>query len=166
MANEKLIVAAPADTRRRLAPDTDQAWRWIGWYAFILTLVGLGDWFLALVPPHFGNPEWEFGTIASVLTGLPLVTMGFAGLLGAGVARGQRWLVILMSWLLLAFAVMIIGVLIVFLLDVPLALRAATPLTQSGLLKIVAKTAMVGFLFSVAYIVAAVGALRRLRAKA
>ena len=47
-------------------------------------VAGLGDFVIAWIPLRLGSPEWEFGTVASTLAGLPLATMGLAGLLGSG----------------------------------------------------------------------------------
>ena len=156
-------MSADTGRTRRSSPDTQQAWRWIGWYALVLAIAGIGDWILTLIPLRFGTPEWEFGTIAQLFSGLPLVTMGLAGLLGSAVARGSRWQVVTVSWIVLTFATLMFGALIVFLLDVPLALRLATGIARVGIMKAIAKTTLLGTLFIIAYVVGAIGALRRSR---
>lgn len=162
MAGDAKIVMSPADTRRpMLRPDADQAWRWIGWFSLALAAAGLGDWIIAWVPLRLGTPEWEFGTIVSSFAGLPLVTMGFAGLFGSAAARGIRWQLRLVGAIVLVWAVMIVAALLVFLLDVPLALQSVQGAAQMGIIKATVKTAMLGVLFTTVYVVIAIGALRR-----
>jgi hypothetical protein len=55
---------------------------------------------------------------------------------------------------------MIVGAFMVFLLDVPLALRSVQGPAHRGLLKAIAKTGLLGVLFSVAYLVAGIVGLR------
>jgi len=159
MAEPRILVA---DDRagRELVSDVRAAWRWVGWFSLILALAGLGDWVLTWLPLQFGAMEWEFGTVVSSFSGLPLITMGFAGLLASALARGIRWQVLTLSGVLLLFAVMIVGAFLVFLLDVPLALRAVQGPAHRGILKAVAKTCLLGVLFSGAYLFAGIAAMR------
>lgn len=136
------------------------AWRWVGWFSLVLALAGVGDWALAWFPLRLGNPEWEFGTVAATMAGLPLMAMGFAGLLASATARGVRWQMVTMGWLLLLFALIIVAALALFLLDVPLALRTVEGPARSGIVKAGIKTAMLGALFAGAYVTAGVTALR------
>jgi hypothetical protein len=158
----KVLVSQPEARGRDLTPDVAQAWRWVGWFSLVLTLAGVGDWVLAWVPMRLGSPEWEFGTVASTFSGLPLATMGFAGLLGSAVARGIRWQVRVVGVLLLMWAALILGAFVLFLLDIPVALGAVQPgPARLGIVKAIAKTVMLVTLFSVAYLVGGIGALRR-----
>jgi len=136
------------------------AWRWVGWFSLVLALAGVGDWVLAWIPMRIGNPEWEFGTVAATMSGLPLMAMGFAGLLASATARGERWQVIVMGWVLLLFALVILAALALFLLDVPLALQAVEGPAYVGIVKASIKTSLLGGLFSVAYLIAGITALR------
>lgn len=146
-----------------LAGAPDEGWKWIGWLGLLLTVVGLGDFALAWYPVRLGAPEWEFGTVASTFAGLPLVTMGFAGLLASGLARGRAWLIRLMGWGLLAFGLVILAAYVVFLTDVPIALRSVTGDAALGIRKAIAKTTMLGLVFSLAYMVSGFAALRHMR---
>jgi len=146
-----------------LSEAPDEGWKWIGWFGLLLAAVGLGDFFLTWFPLHFGAPEWEFGTVASSFSGLPLVTMGFAALLGSGVARGKVWLVWVMSAALLVFALLILALYLVFMLDVPIALRAVQGLAALGIKKAIVKTSLLGLGFSAGYFAAAIAAWRYLR---
>lgn len=140
--------------------DVQRAWGWLAWFSLILAIAGLGDLILAWVPLRLGSPEWEFGTVVSTFAGLPLVSMGFAGLLASAVARGIRWQIITVGAVLCLFAVLILLAFVIFLLDVPLALQAGAGVARIGLYKAVAKTALLGTVFFIGYAVAGVGSLR------
>ncbi len=162
MALESKILVGQADNRGRTAtPDVAYSWRWIGWFSLVLTIAALGDWLLAWIPLHLGSPEWEFGTVVASFSGLPLATMGFAGLLASSVARGIRWQMRAVSAAVLLWTAFILGALVLFLLDVPVALGAVEGPARLGIVKAIIKTIMLGSLFSATYIIAAVGALRR-----
>jgi hypothetical protein len=156
---EQNILVTPPGSRVR-AGDPAQAWRWIGWFGLLFLLAGCGDWVLAWLPLRIGSPEWEFGTVVSSFAGLPLVTLGFAALLGSALARAIRWQAIVAASLMLLFAAWMLGALILFLLDVPVAMRAVEGAARLGIMKAIAKTSFLGVLFLVGYLVAAIAALR------
>ena len=162
MTHGKLLVEERAKGVQPLSEAPAEGWKWIGWLGVLLAVVGLGDFVLAWYPLRFGVAEWEFGTVASTFAGLPLVTMGFAALLASGLARGRGWLVRLMGWWLVLFGVVVLAALVVFLTDVPIALRAVTGDAALGIKKAIAKTTMLGVVFSAAYVVSGASALRYL----
>jgi hypothetical protein len=137
-------------------------WKWLGWFGLILAVVGLGDFALAWYPLAFGNPEWEFGTVVSSFAGLPLVTMGFAGLLGSAVARGVRWQSLVVGWVLTVLGTALLLGYVIFLLDVPVALRAAgdNPVVRLGLRKAIIKTSLIAVAFAGSYVGFGVATLR------
>ena len=160
-----MLVSPQRESRGRpgpITPDVNQAWKWVGWFALVLTAAGVGDWVLAWYPLSFGTVEWEFGTVVASIANLPLITMGFAGLLGSAVARGVRWQIVTTAWVLIVWTVLLLASLTLFALDIPVALAAVQRGTaRLGILKAIAKTLFLGGLFAVAYLVAAIGALRR-----
>jgi hypothetical protein len=145
--------------------DVARAWRFVAWFGLILAIAGVGDWLIAWWPLRFGSAEWEFGTIVATFSGLPLVTMGFAGMLASAVARGIRWQILVVAWLMLLVAIFILSASIIFFLDVPVALRAVTGIARLGILKATAKTTLLGFLFFVAFAVGGIAALRYNRSR-
>ena len=150
-----------ASSARAQHTDAGRAWRWLGWFALVLTIVGVGDWVLAWIPLRLGTPEWEFGTVVSSISGLPLVTMGFAGVMASAMARGVRWQIRTVGMLLLVWGLWVLAALIVFALDVPVALRAVDGPARLGIMKAIAKTLTTGGLFFVTYLVAGIAALRQ-----
>ena len=143
-----------------LAPDSATAWRWIGWFGLLLFVAGLGDFVIAWVPMRLGSPEWEFGTVASTLAGLPLATMGLAGLLGSAVARGKRGMTRAVAAVVLVWGAVVLGSYVLFLLDVPVALRAVSGEALLGIKKAIVKTTLLAVVFSAGYLVAGLGAIR------
>jgi hypothetical protein len=51
-------------------------------------------------PLVFGRPTWEFGTAAATFSDLPLILLGFAGLVAAGLALSKRRLIVTMGMVL------------------------------------------------------------------
>jgi hypothetical protein len=141
------------------------AWRWIGWFGLVLTVAGLTDFFLTWIPLQLGSPEWEFGTIAASFSGLPLVTIGFGALLGSALARGSGWQMTCLAVVLLFMTLFLIGALVIFLLVVPVALGAVQGVARIGILKAIARTSVLGLVFTLGYGFAAVATLRHARGK-
>jgi len=152
-------MSTPSTAQPRLG-DAHRAWRWMGWLSLALALAGIGDWILAWFPLHFGSAEWEFGTVVSTFAGLPLITVGLAGLLGSAAARGVRWQVVFAGIALLLLALWILAASVIFLLDVPVALGAVQGVARIGILKAIAKTGLMAALFFTTYLAIGVAALR------
>ena len=151
MSTPKVLVQeAPA--KPRLSPAPDFGWDLLGWIGLVFTAVGGVDLLLTWYPMNFGNPEWEFGTVSAALDGLPVLTLGLGLLMGAGAARGQRWLVRTMAVVLALLAVLIVAAAILYLLNLPIALQSVTqPVIRTGLKKAIAKTAGQSVLYPLAF---------------
>ncbi len=137
----------------------EKGWRAVGWFGLLLAGIGLGDIALAWIPTSFGTPEWEFGTVAASMAGLPLVTMGLAALVGSGFAQGSRWMLRMSGAFLVLMALAVGAAFLLFLLDVPLALKSAPPEALLAIKKAIAKTGMLAVGFSGAYVVGGIAAL-------
>ena len=161
MTRDKVLMGRPAGPESLAISSPTSAWRWLGWFALSLAIVGIADWLLAWFPLALGNPEWEFGTVVSTFSGLPLITMGFAGLVASAMARGIRWQLVAVGSLMLLWAVLVIGALVIFLLDIPVALRAVQGPARLGILKAIVKTALLGVVFTTVYVIGGIAALRR-----
>ena len=166
MTEPQVLVAGEPKraARPRVEMGPGDGWKWIGWFGLMLWIVGMGDFLLAWYPTAFGNPEWEFGTVVASYSGLPLVTMGFAGLLGSAVARGIRWQSLVVSWVLVVFGGALVLGFVTFLLDIPLAVRAGAdnPTVRLGLKKAIVKTTLIAIVFAGSYISFGIAVLRRL----
>ena len=160
MSQPRVLVDSTRLGGTRLQQDPERAWAWLGWFGAVITLVALGDLALAWYPLNLGVPEWEFGTIAASFAGLPLVTLGLAALLGSMMARGRRIGVQVVAWLMLSLGLWVLAALLVFALDIPMALSVVSPEVAVGLKKAIVKTLMLGVVFSAGHVIAAVAALR------
>jgi Sec-independent protein secretion pathway component TatC len=118
---------------------------------------------LAWVPLGFGNWQWEFGTVAGTFAGLPLTSIGLASVLASAMAQGKRRQLTALSVVLLALGLLILGSLVLFFLDIPLALRAAQGPASIGIKKAIVKTAMLGAGFSILYLSSGWAAFRQSR---
>jgi hypothetical protein len=139
----------------------------VGWFGLLLALVGLADALVNWYPLAWKSAEWEFSTIATTFGALPLVTMGFAAVLGSVLARGRRGGVIVMGMVLLLLGLLVLGLLVVFASDIPLALRAAAGSPASYAIKRgIARTLVLGGGFGVGYFAAAILSFRHLKKRA
>ena len=130
----------------------------------VLTIAGLVDVGLFYWPMRFGDSEWEFGIIAQTFDAMPLPTIGLV-LVAVGLwARGGRplWCRI-MAIIFLVGAVKLAVLSVIFMLDVPVALKALArvaataqqrgatpnPAVAAGLYRGIAKAAV----FAVTYVI-------------
>lgn len=161
MSAPKVLVQQEGTAKPRLTPAPDFAWALFGWLGIVFTAVGGLDLLLTWYPLHFGNPEWEFGTVSASLDGLPVTTLGLVMLMGTGVARGQRWLVRTAAAAMVLLAVAILAAALLYLTNVPIALDAVTqPAIRTGLKKAIAKATAQSILYPIAYVLIAVKAWR------
>ncbi len=166
LAAPQILVQAndPKQARPRLPPAPDYGWYLLGWLGLAFVTVGLTDLALAWYPVRIGSPEWEFGTVSRTFDSLPITALGLGLLLGAGVARGVRWWTRIVAVLYLAMAVVVIGGLVLYATNIPLALRfVADPLAQSGLKRAIAKALVQGLMYGSVFLILGIGALRHSR---
>ena len=159
-----LVREEQAGKRTWLPAAPDFGWRLLGFVGAVLFISGLLDLALAGYPFMFGNPNWEFGTIGSMLNGLPVPMLGLALLVGAAAARG--WTMGLRIWSILALvaAVLILGAAAIWALNLPLAFREVQePVARLGLKKSVFKTVAQAVLYPVAFGWLGVVGLRHIR---
>ncbi len=145
-------------------PNSPAAWGLIGWFGLLLFVIGSADAAVNFYPMAWGSPEWEFGTVASVLGALPLISMGLAALLGAMLGRGSRGGVISISILVLLAGLAVLGLYVLFLTDVPLALRASAKSPAAfAIRRGILRTSILGLGFGFGYLAAGTLALLSLR---
>jgi hypothetical protein len=145
--------------------EVSSGWLAVGVVGLALFVAGVTDLLLAWLPPRFGSPEWEFGTISATLNNMPVPTMGLALALAFAAASDRKsslaaagiWSILVVLFLVVA------GVF--YALDVPLALRAVQdPVAHRGLRAAIVK-GVVGFIsYGGFHLWAAVFAWRRIRA--
>lgn len=154
MATPRVLVREDESGRRRswLPPAPDFGWQLLGMLGVVFFLSGLLDLGMAGYPFMFGNPDWEFGTIASMLNALPVPMLGLTLLLASAVARGWALGIKLWSIVAIVAAVVILALIVIWALNLPLAFRTVQdPLPRLGLKKSVAKTLAQAVLYPAAF---------------
>lgn len=146
--------------------DRTLVWRLLAVLALAIAIVGWTDLALLWYPAQFGNPEWEFGTVSAFLNGLPLGTIGLVlfgiAAIGSGWRRTTRVAALLI--LLVALAVIALGV--VYLLDVPLAIKGTAPALHQTILKAIAKASIYAVTYAMLYVSFGIAFLRLSRTRA
>lgn len=141
----KLVVpedAGKPQHRPAMLREPTLLWSVIAGLGVTLTVVGWIDLGLLWYPPNLGNPEWEFGTISSQFDSMPLATIGLA-LVAVG-AMGKGWQRVAQAAAVLSalVAVFLLGIYMIYLLDVPLALKAVAPALGPTIKKAIAKASV------------------------
>lgn len=164
---------AGAMTDRPAAQGTDAAatgrevrgaWAMLMWLGAALAIVGLTDVGLLWFPARWASVDWEFGTISGVVDGLPLATIGIGLVTAAAIAGLRRKLVLAMGVVEVVIAVLLILMLVVYVLDVPVALRAVDVQLRPTLKKAILKTGSMAIVYVVLYLSLGTSAVRRYRA--
>lgn len=152
MSAPKVLVQEAA-AKPRLAPAPDFGWYLIGWIGLVFAVVGGMDLLLTWYPLNLGNTEWEFGTVTAALDGLPAFTLGIALLMGSGAARGDRLLMRVMAIVFALLALLILAAAVLYVTDLPIALKAVTqPVIRTGLKKAITKTVGQAVVYPLAYL--------------
>ena len=163
-AREPTVLTGASRPPARVSGSTESGWRFLGLFGLALALIGFGHVLLNFYPVRgFGSPEWEFGTMAVVVSGLPLGTMGLAGFIAAAVAMHRRKTMIGSSIFLILLFLAVCAALMLFMTVVPMALRGTPPGAAVGLKQSIAKTLLMGGGFALLYLWAAVGLLRHIK---
>ena len=99
-----------------------------------VSVVGWTDLALLWYPLNFGNPQWEFGTISGHFDGMPLGTLGISILTVGAYGKGWHRTTRVFAVIVAVIAVLLFAISVIYLLDVPVALRGTAP-EMGGLLK-------------------------------
>lgn len=132
---------------RALGFRTEPGWAVLGLFGWVLVAVGGIDLTLTLYPPE-RSPEWEFATAVSLISGLPVPTMGLALIIASALKRRARRTARIAGSIALVGSIAILLGLGVFGMTVPVALRfVQNPLVREGLRKAIVKTSSQGFVY-------------------
>jgi hypothetical protein len=164
MSAPRVVIQAD---RKILSPITvtapRAAWRLLGWFGLLLAVVGFIDVALQWYPTSFKSPEWEFATVAATVATLPLLTIGLTVLLASLLARGSRAGVTTMAAVFALMSFLLVAAYLLFLSDVPMALRASTnPGIILTIKKSIIRTSAMALGFGGGYLVAAAVSYRYL----
>ena len=126
-----------------------------------LAIVGGTDLFLLLFPPHFGDSQWEFVIVSNVVDAMPVPTVGLTLL---AVAASERPIHRLARALAIVAGVVVLVLLalgVVYLLDVPVALRMTPPQMKTPVYRALLKSGVFGATYVAYYTWLAVYIWRR-----
>lgn len=137
----KVIVGEEPRPPRQSAIDTEPmlAWAVVAGTGLAIAVVGWADLALVWYPLHFDSPEWEFGTISRQLDGMPLATIGLCLLAASAIGQKRRTAVRILAGVCLLVALQTLAISLLYLLDIPLALRGFGPAARPGLIKAMIK---------------------------
>lgn len=158
----------PRDAARSL---TDHDTHALAWRALLATgvalfIVGATDLALLLFPAKFGDLEWEFGTVSALFNGLPVPTMGAALILAGGLALDRIGAVMSVLLWSVMMAAVLLGSLILYLLNVPLAFRSVAPeVERASLVAAVIKGCVAGVVYLALHCALGYSSARFLRKK-
>lgn len=86
MSGGRILVGADAKARRVPRLEPARAYRVLFVLGILLLVAGLVDIALALYPIQLGTPEWRFVTGVTLITGWPILLLGSAFVIMAGIA--------------------------------------------------------------------------------
>jgi hypothetical protein len=146
---------------REATPFRTSPWRAVGWFGFVMTVVGIGHLILYFYPSMgFGSPEWEYGASAQLLGALPVPTIGLASLfVAASISRSRRGLIAL-GLVLLLLGLGVLAVLALFWTVVPMAITGTPAAMREPVYQTIARTTLSGVGFGLLYLWAAWLAVR------
>lgn len=109
-------------------------WPVLGGAGLAVMVVGWVDLTLLWFPLNFGSPDWEFGTVAAHLDGMPLGTVGLTLLIAASIAQGWRRATRLLAAWCLFVTLWLVVITVVYVLNLPLALETTSQQAASSAL--------------------------------
>ncbi|HEY0674234.1 MAG TPA: hypothetical protein VGD27_18315 [Longimicrobiales bacterium] len=159
-----IITKKEAQRQRSRAIFHGSPWRVLGWFGFMMTLIGIGQLILYLYPAMaFGSPEWEYGASAQLLGALPFPTIGLAALFAAAAGSGSRRGLLSLFVLLLLMTLSVFAVFALFWSVVPMALRATPAAMREPVYQTIGRATLSGVGFGIMYLWAAGLAVRQLK---
>lgn len=147
----------------RPADASQGAWRGLGWFGFVLAFVGFADVLLVFYPARFGEPSWEFGVVDGAVSSMPLLFVGLAGLFGSALAQRRNWMIWTVAVCAAFIGLAIAALYLIYLTNVPMALRTAPAEVMTGIYKSIARTTVMSVMFGGGLMMAAFAAMRSMR---
>lgn len=163
MDGHSILINEPTGPKRPVpVQDFMLGWKLLFVLGWLFTVVGLLNTVLLWVPLRFGSPEYEFGSVAASLDGLPVTMMGLTLALAGSRARGMARASFLATVLLWVVSVLVIAGGVLYWLNVPLALQQVTePIIRTGIKKSMVKVTAQALVYPAAMIAMAIMGSRR-----
>jgi hypothetical protein len=154
----------PAEGPAAASWDSRGAWALLMMLGAALAVVGWTDVALLWYPARWASVDWEFGTISGVVDGLPLGTIGLGLVTAAAIARSRRRWLLTLGIVELIVALLLLLMLVIYVLDVPVVLRAVDPQLKDTVKKAIVKTGWMAVVYVILYLTIGISAVRRVRA--
>jgi hypothetical protein len=129
----------------------------LAWLGVAFVVMGVFDVLLGIYPLSFGNVEWEFGVISSILNGFAIPTMGSYLFVSSSLALGRRLAARIAAIAMILVALALVGLGLFYAIAAPIALRAVSQndVLYLGMKKAVAKAILFLVMYLVLYIAGA-----------
>jgi len=152
MTGSRILIKSDQKNRVPLDPSPEAGWYLLGGIGLVFAVVSFADLVLSFYPLAIGDAEWEFGTVTTVLDGLPLMTIGLGLALGAMVARGRLAGVKILSVVFALIGLVLVLLTLRYAGHISEALAAVTePAIKVGLRKGITKTLAQGTLYPIGF---------------
>lgn len=163
MDSRSILITDPTPGRvpGEVREASGMAWKYLRWAGVVSVVVGMTDLLLAWFPLRVGAPEWEFGIATATMENLPLTMVGLSLILAAGVVLENKKSVVAVAVFMLLLLMVVVGLSLLFALNVPLALRAVTAEpARTTLLKSMAKTSVQAVVYMIFFGLVGIRTLR------
>jgi hypothetical protein len=139
------------------------AWRILGWLGLAFFIISLIDLALGWYPTNFGTPGWEFGTISASLAALGIPCLSLYLILGSAMALERPIVAKATGIVMVVLALLLPALGILYLTNVPLALRATATndMANLGIKKSILKALTLFTGYEVLFVLGALKGLRR-----
>jgi len=150
-----VLVGKDKAKQRELLPlEPDLAWRLLTWFAVLFLCAGIVDTGLALIPFFPGDAGWRFNTGVGVISGLPVMVLGLAGLTMASGALGRVWGVVAVAVLAAAMILAVVVLLFFVVSSVAGVVEASDVAAQPAVKKGAVRAVLLGLAYGVVAAVA------------
>jgi hypothetical protein len=129
-----------------------RAWRTVTALGVVLTAAGVTDIALAFYPPNLGSAPWRFTTLVSVMSGLPVLSLGLLVVLMAGLALGSRPVVQLATAANLLLLIGLLAALAGIVTSVGSTVADVPEMVRVGIRKAAVKGVAFGVIFGAAHL--------------
>ncbi len=150
-ARKQILQPVSQDRAAPFVAEPSTLWLILAVLGVTIAVIGWTDLALLWYPLNFGNPEWEFGTISAHYDGLPLGTIGLATSAVAVMGLGWRLATRVLSGLFALITLGLVGIFVIYLLDVPVALGGVAPAIVPIIKKAIAKAVVFATVYMAFY---------------
>src|SRR5437868_13858354 len=97
--------------------DSASGWKYLFVVGLAMAVVGLIDVALLFLPARWASLDWEFGTLAGLIDGMPLMSLGVGLMCASAVANGWVLTRRVMTAVTLTMTLLVAVISVMFVLD-------------------------------------------------